>query len=224
MLHEQFGIRAALVLGLLACACGGTTVESGNPAGGNTAGAGNVGTGNTAGAGNAANSCPAFSACGGDLVGTWTIQQYCVNVPMDAISALCPGASIGLSTLDVSGTMTFGADNTVTSAGSVSFAENVKFPASCMTSAECTEYKAQLVAQGEDAQCSYDAAAGCSCAVNLSENPMASGTYQVQGSQLTVTDSSSSDAPEVDSFCVSGNTATLYQESNGVVGTMVMTR
>jgi hypothetical protein len=53
---------------------------------------------------------------------------------------------------------------------------------------------------------------------------MSSGTYQVQGTNVTITNGTSGKA-ETDSFCVSGNTLSLYQvTANGATASMTLVK
>jgi len=40
------------------------------------------------------NSCPAFTPCGGNVVGTWDVSGGCVEIPIGTALALCPTAVI----------------------------------------------------------------------------------------------------------------------------------
>lgn len=162
------------------------------------------------------------------MLGDWTIKEMCLSTDSgsDALSAVCPGASISLSPFNATGTVSFKADNTMTSSGVVSFQEFVHFPSTCFTQAQCTAYESQVaaVASITESHCSYDSATGCACTVSSSQSVMSSGTYQVEGSNLTVTSDTNS-TPEVDSFCVAGNTLSIYgTSSSGVASAIVLTR
>ena len=133
----------------------------------------------------------------------------------------------------MSGTISFHADGSFTSSVNVSFVESVQLPTSCATEAQCTTFAANLQSSTptgiSSAECSYDASTGCSCSVNYNEsNTMGSGTYAVQGTNVTLTNTDTTNGtntPEVDSFCVSGNTATIFSvNASGSTATVVLTR
>jgi hypothetical protein len=52
---------------------------------------------------------------------------------------------------------------------------------------------------------------------------MGSGTYQVDGTNVTLT-STGSNKPELDSFCVSGDTATFSQTTAGGISSTLVLR
>jgi hypothetical protein len=180
-----------------------------------------------AGATNSGSTCPAITACGGDLVGDWTVQQLCLTTTtMDAVAQSCPGATFSLSPITATGTISFRADSTMSASAVVSLQEFVRFPASCYTEAECTAYGAAASAATTitDSPCKYDVATGCSCTLTSTQPTMSSGSYQVQGNNVTITSSASS-KPELDSFCVSGNTLSIFQvTASGTSSSMILTR
>jgi hypothetical protein len=189
-------------------------------------GAGSGGAANSAGAPNGGSTCPTVTACGGDLVGDWTIQQTCLTAATKALEAICAGASFTIEKLTATGTSSFKADGSMVSSALISFTETVHFPASCYTEADCTTYAASLSAAPTvtNAHCQYDVGTGCSCSANSTQLSMSSGTYRVQGSNVTITDKASGKMG-VDSFCVSGNTLSLYQASaDGISTTMILTK
>ncbi|HKO50168.1 MAG TPA: hypothetical protein VJV79_20700 [Polyangiaceae bacterium] len=243
--------KAMVVVVLLACACSGSPSD-GSGAGGmgpgvilgkggagggsganglagssnSAAGSGSSGAGHSAGAPSSASACPVVTPCGGDPVGDWTVKQQCVTTPMDSLASFCDGASLTISPLTVSGTVSFKADKTISSSGVISFTESVVFPASCVAEMECTDLETALVATANvtSGQCDYDAVTGCSCQLAFSQNTMSSGTYEVQGTNLSVTTATSAQ-PQVDSFCVSGNTLSIYQSNvNGTSATLILTK
>jgi hypothetical protein len=213
----MFGSQTVLASLLLACACGGSAETSG--ADGADHGGGD------------SPACPTVTPCGGDVVGDWTLQQECIDFAPDAIAGLCPGATLGVSDLTVTGTVSFKADNTLTSSSNLSFRESVRFPTTCLNESQCAAYATALSATvSADSRimgphCAFDAATGCSCTMSASQSAMGSGTYQVQGTTLTITNASSAQ-PDVDGFCVAGNTLSIHQlNANGVSGgTLILTK
>jgi 3D (Asp-Asp-Asp) domain-containing protein len=188
-------------------------------------GSGSSAAGNSAGASNSASVCPAVTACGGELMGDWSVEQVCISPRTKALDAICAGATFSFSPLTTMGAVSFKADNTMTSSAVASVAETIQFPASCYTQAKCTTYAADLSATPSitNSRCNYDANTGCTCYANDSQVILGSGTYQVQGTQVTVTDSASGRTEAYD-FCVSGNTLSFYQlNPNGTAVTMVLT-
>jgi len=254
MAYSIFGSRAVLALAFLACACGGSASDDSAAGGATSAGtlgggggpatagasgslgsgAGAIGvagahsssgSGNGAGAANGSSSCPAITPCGGDLVGDWTIKQECMTTLMDAVS-VCAGATRSMSPLRVTGSVSFRADKTMTSTGVIAFSESIQIPSSCFTVDECMQYGSLFTGQTGviDSTCAYDANTGCFCSLDVSADTMSSGTYEVQGTNVTITNSSTAKT-EVDSFCVSGSTLKVSQtNANGASATLILTK
>jgi hypothetical protein len=242
----RLGSRAVFALALLASACGGSSSDRGGAGGadpgvilsggasgsnglagsGSGGGSGSAGAGHSAGTPSSGEECPVVTPCGGNLVGEWTIKQECITLPAEGFTATCPGLMLMLSPLTVSGTISFKADNTLSSSGTISFTESLRYPPSCADEAECSFIESALATQAgaTNVQCEYDAATGCSCTLTSSQQPMRNGTYEVQGTNVALT-SSTSATPEIDSFCVSGNTLSLYQrKADGSSATLILTK
>ncbi|MEI9952246.1 MAG: hypothetical protein WDO74_25475 [Pseudomonadota bacterium] len=234
-----------LGLGLLASACSGSSSESpgaggsspgiilgkgGTGSGSNGlagAGSGSGGAGNGAGAPNRLSACPTVTPCGGNLVGDWTIQQECIALPTDSVE-WCAGATFALSPVTATGSVSFKADHSMTSSGTVSWSESVRLPPSCYTEDLCSELGPRMSKEPSvtNAQCGYDAVTGCSCSLTYSMTSMGSGTYQVQGNNVTFASDSNPDGePEDYAFCVSDNTASFYHDSDiGLSATLILTK
>jgi hypothetical protein len=84
------------------------------------------------GCGGSGGMCGNTAACGGDIVGTWTIASSCVS-GSSAISATCPGETVDGANLKVTGTVTYNADMTYTANSILSGSETLMLPLSCVT-------------------------------------------------------------------------------------------
>jgi len=207
---------------------GGATGGANGGSGGATGGAGTTGSGGRGGAAGstgsggtggqvscpfvAGPSCP-FTACGGDLVGTWTVDSAC-HAPggLEEVALLgCDDARISRSTIVASGTWTFGADMTYTR--SVSQQETLEFtePLSCDSSATaCSNVSVRDYA----ATCTGTGC--CSCTqVRPNRTSTDSGTYAVSGSTVTLTIGGTRLPYQ---YCVGGNTVTFSVQAGSSVG------
>ena len=145
---------------------------------------------------------------------------------MNPLAAVCADATLTIHDIKATGTVSFKADNTMTSSGAVSFVETVAVPASCIDQEQCALLEGNFtVSPGfTSAKCDYDTATGCLCNVNLSQTVMNSGTYEVQGNNL-ITTSAAASQPGTASFCVSGDTLSIYQtDPNGLGSTLILTK
>lgn len=149
-----------------------------------------------------------FSACGGDLVGDWTITSACLhsNPTDNPFQDVCPAATFDTS-LDAMGTATFGADGSYSSSVGGSTAVAVDFPGSCLADAmlsSCADLAMQLDDMG-GVTCTGDASTSCTCDGTLS-NPVDdvhSGTFTADGNQFTTMEAGK--MPESSDYCVTGD-------------------
>ena len=90
------------------CNSGGNALSG---AGGTPGSGGAVSSGGSTGTGGAGASCPNVTACGGDVVGTWTVTSSCLkvsgNLDPSLVGAGCASAPV-TGDLQVSGTWTAG--------------------------------------------------------------------------------------------------------------------
>ncbi len=173
-----------------------------------------------------------FSACGGDIAGTWSVMGVCASVPDDADPwmGMCPDGEVDVS-LTLNGSITFADDGTFqknfTSRGTVTFI----VPSSCIPAlhgeavADCSELDS---ADGEKTTvCSGDASATCTCVQTDDADKIDTegGTYTTAGNTLTMTGEVDG-TPESMSYCINGDEARVQQviEDNGVTVTWIATR
>ena len=91
-----------------------------------------------------------LAACGGDIVGTWTTSNICIDTTtlMDSFTVEgCPQASLGAIAFTATGPITYNADLTyainLTLNGTFAF----NFPGACLGGASCTDLDAAVKAQ-----------------------------------------------------------------------------
>ena len=171
--------------------------------------------------------CGTVSACGGDIVGTWTVTQSCLTATED-LSSNCAGLSADIS-FSVSGTATYNADHSYTAMVTGGGTTSYHYPSSCIPAgATCVQLGQALMGIGmySSVTCTIDSAGVCNCvAVTPSTSSNETGTYSTSGTTLTTTPSGAvSSGP----YCVHGNV--LYQMSGAadggvsVMGSIVLTR
>lgn len=147
-------------------------------------------------------SCGNFTPCGGDVVGTWNIKQYCLSNTASPIPE-CPAATVSVDGLSASGTVTYAANMTTTANTTIRGTMKMNIPASCLMGATCALVDASLKSELSDPESPFSSASctgsdTCSCSLVLKGTPMtSSGTYTISGNQLI----EDGDANE---YCVSG--------------------
>ena len=229
-------LTMAIAAGIFSGACSSASNLTG--AGGSSSGT--AGTAGGTGAGGQP-SCPNVTACGGDVVGTWTVSSSCVNLNAASVDISAAGLDPSMCTpvkltgsLNVSGTWTANANGTYTDATATAGTAQLELPVGCLnlsgTKVTCDGIARPLEGLGFTAvTCTPAAGGGCTCTGTiqhpgslgiLSVDPQTMGGYTTSGNTLT-TDS----VPEARySYCVSGNTLTMTPQSASptVSGTIVL--
>ncbi len=151
--------------------------------------------------------CGSFQACGGNIVGTWGIEESCAS---GRSAADCPQSTVVYSSYNRTGTYQFseGGELTMTERTRYSLHENV--PSSCLNGASCVTFESLLASDvgtggqtvDADATC-RESGSSCSCDVTASITEMLTGTYELDGSTLTL-----SNGVEYE-YCVDGSELAL---------------
>ena len=158
-------------------------------------------------------SCANGSACGGDIVGVWTVASSCLSVSGTDFDMDCPTATVTSSNTTLTGTQTYGADSTYRTQLTVSVKAIVTLPMSCLAvqgfALTCAQVTQLLMADGSFKAATCTAAGtGCACSVAAADMESSDvGTYTTSNGVVTTTDSTNGDF-EQDAYCVKGNTMT----------------
>jgi hypothetical protein len=205
--------RWMLLLTLLS-SCGPSSVAGT----GSDAGPGGSGAGNT--------DCSTFTACGGDLTGTWNIASICQTITTDPIKAVCPTGSTTY-TYSPQGSYTFNGDGTASSTLALNATATVQLPAACLTGATTCDSLAGPMKQGggtsvQSVTCSGNVSTACTCIMTMAAQNSESGTYKINGNSVVMT--SSTGMTQTNSFCVEGNVLKMQGTSGGYVETLAATK
>ncbi|HXJ20232.1 MAG TPA: hypothetical protein VMT03_08365 [Polyangia bacterium] len=196
------------------CSSGAT----GGTGGAGTGGIGGSGTGGTGpgtggtGTGGTGASCGTVEPCGGNLVGTWSLNTACLSAAgLTAVAqqGSCSQEVVTDSKASISGISTFGSDLTYSISENLSFTLTFQMPASCAAGLDCAtygSYLSQSLAPGGSATCSGTTT--CACVETNTELVSDSGTYVLSGSNATLTSSVSGNT-STNSYCVQGSTIHL---------------
>jgi hypothetical protein len=162
--------------------------------------------------------CPVvgYSACGGDILGTWGMRALCPEDPAAAAAlcehpydnrTVCTGTG-NEATCDgsVSGTLTFKADGTVEIDTQLTLVTSYNFTDECLAAAITTgttaEERCLSMTKADKLTCSYNARCTCVSAPMV-ESDKKTGTYKIEGQDLTLGE----DPPA--SYCVDGDRLTM---------------
>jgi hypothetical protein len=201
-----------IVVGLLGCGGGGGGPLGVAGAGGKTTGTGGTGgaPAGSAGAGGGPTiggpTCGKVEPCGGNIVGTWKVENTCLangGLVMDA-SDICAGATLATTSVTGTGTETFAADGTYHAMGTLSIGFKLTIPTSCFAPGKtCAGLTAEEQAQPSVTSASC-ATVGPSCVCQLTGGAGdETGTWTTSGTTLTTTPTGGT--ASTDPYCVQGN-------------------
>jgi hypothetical protein len=177
--------------------------------------------------------CGDFTPCGGSVVGTWRITEYC-SEPATFSSSNCT-MKIDLSNVQLSGTFDFTSSGSYSSAGSGGGTATFTYSQGCLTAMKiaCAQMASSIESAdaGVSLSCISNAAGDCNCTEAMPQTAGSEqGTYTISGSSLVMTKTGSTDAPTPSDYCVQGNTLKMRQTgptsatSSGGSSIMVLTR
>jgi hypothetical protein len=179
-----------------------------------TGGTGATGTGGTGTGGGGATACGTVEPCGGDLVGTWTLNSECLDAG-ELNSSLqmayyCPQALVTASTVTLSGTASFTSSLSYTLAANRTANVTFTMPSSCAQGLSCSAFGAYLAsAQPAGTSFSCSGTTTCTCNQNSTESLSDSGTYVLSGSNATL--NSTTNGTSTNGYCVQGSTIHLIE-------------
>ncbi len=176
----------------------------------------------------AAGTCGKVAACGGDIVGTWTIAAACANASSSATSnTMCPNESVQSTTLTASGTATFNSDLTYSVDVTESLSETVIVPTSCLTvgttTITCDELStafggALATDAGAPTATCTSSGGNCDCTISLTGlSTHETGTYTLSNDTVLTTTGGTTSSGD---YCVQGNTLHLVSSAMTMGGGM----
>jgi hypothetical protein len=215
---------------------GGASGSSGSMGKGGMPGTGgSSGTGGSAGSftGSAgALNCTSTTACGGNVVGAWTVASSCLKLAGDTdfrVGLACPTVPVN-GALQTTGTFVARADGTYTDNTTTLGAVTFPLATACLTvssvSTECGKIGNLFRSVGWTTSACAETDGMCNCSLSAEQSAglgaivpytEPTGRYSSSGDTLTVENVTYS-------YCVSGDTLTLTPQMSGLTGTVVMTR
>jgi hypothetical protein len=172
--------------------------------------------------------CGKVAACGGNIVGTWSVAASCASPAAPMIPG-CTTASVKDVSATASGTSTFNSDGTFTLDSTQSGMETLVIPNSCLSGASCSSLSAILSVglgdAGTTASCT-GSSSECDCTLGLpASTSKEMGNYTVSGNTLTTMANGTTTSAD---YCVQGNElhviSTATGNSAGVAGDIVATK
>jgi hypothetical protein len=173
--------------------------------------------------GSDAQTCASYSACGGNIVGNWTIDAECdspaASTTVPAPIPTCLSATATTTRVFVSGTASFTADGKYTTTTTFSGNETITLPASCLMGlgnpTSCDALGAQLQSNAGDAgttpTCTGTISVSCACTLTTTtQTTTTQGTYTTSGDQLNQNPAGSSGTPTTETYCVRGSSLGVF--------------
>jgi hypothetical protein len=160
--------------------------------------------------------CPAFTPCGGDVVGAWSYTRFCTANPFAGVTQLCPTAQVNGLQGTVRGGILFGQD-TVSRQTDIRASATLVVPAACANFVGgCPGLQGNLQASFPGATCTAGATGDCSCPLSWSRSDAASGRYTVAGNLVSVVGGASYE------YCVAGDQLQFRQvgDTAGSINTL----
>jgi len=147
-------------------------------------------------------SCPTFTPCGGNEIGTWYVTDVCVeeSVLFEDLFTACSTAVIDdIPEAPASGVVTF-TGTTVDRYAVAAITADILIPNSCAF-CQCTTFEALLDKAGLDATCDTTCNGSQECACTIHANLLIdeTGTYTAASNTITIGNGQTFD------YCVNGN-------------------
>lgn len=171
------------------------------------------------------------TACGGDVVGAWTISGTCLDThPFQIPDSDCPEGQAEILGYEASGSAAFRADNSYTAETTVNVRLSIGFPPACRTTATgqlltCDQLNQLFALYPLPGAQSVNCAGGstdCACEyVNIPETTTETGTYATNGGTIRLSHDGETVAQE---YCVDGDRLRVTDREDGQAITLAFSK
>ena len=226
MRNEQLSLLGGLALAFLMAV--GAACSSSSDGGGGSAGSSSSVAGSGAGG-----SCSSISACGGNVVGSWTVASSCLslsgNMDVSILSLACPTVPV-TGSVSTSGTFVANANGTFTDNTRTTGSATFPLAASCLAVSSvpvsCEKTSDLFKVLGWTTSTCTDTNGQCKCSLTVdrpggigyvSDLTVAQGNYTTSGNTLKADDLSYS-------YCASADSLKLTPLMSSLTGTIVLTK
>jgi hypothetical protein len=169
-----------------------------------------------------AESCPAFTACGGELEGTWNYESICIEEAeiLDPINDVCSGSLILSASGTARGTITVTASQITREIGT-SVSAVISLGTACTALCGGAANIIEDMFEGTSADCAVDVGdARCHCSIIFVNELSETNGYSIQGGDTVVTDDAT---PREFEYCVEDGGELRVREIGGEPGTSTST-
>lgn len=181
------------------------------------------------GCGGSGGSCGNAPACGGSIVGTWTISSACLTAEASFVTSQCAAGTLTSSSLTETGTIIYNSDGTYSSSGTANGYLKFDAPQSCLmsdggTPPTCQQLNQMLQATASLTPGMSETCTGssvCHCTLTITNQARSdTGTYTTTATGLLTLTPMNGTASQID-YCVQGHTLTESPQagsmSSGIV-------
>jgi hypothetical protein len=145
--------------------------------------------------------CGALAACGGAVPGTWDFTGGCLEDPLAAFRAACPGLVERNTRGTVQGNLVFSGTNAsgpVSRTLQINVVADVTFPSSCVAPATCGLVPLVIGSRLPGATATCTGTTSCVCTITYGRTENTSTTYTAAGNTLTFANGEAFD------YCITG--------------------
>ena len=155
--------------------------------------------------------CAEFMACGGDPIGQWTIDDFCLDIPNNAPPQdplpECEGDSLNFVINRITGTMSIDEDGTYIQ--EVVIANNIEFvvPLACLNGLDCERYEVLVNEESmSPTTCpQIDEACHCVSEEQTQAQEPTTGTWSIRDGSVTLVSDKPEDGPIQLQICSEGD-------------------
>ncbi len=127
------------------------------------------------------------AACGGDIVGVWTVESSCGWEATPNFFDMCPGSTMTVTAGSLTGTRTFNADMTFTFDTETSLEMDLALDSMTCYGVDCATFQAALANEGLSGTCTDAGGGMCECALSVTTPNTTQGTWVTANNALVVT-------------------------------------
>lgn len=130
-----------------------------------------------------AGSCPGFTPCGGDVLGTWDLNGGCFEIDIESAISRCPGAMVTRRVGRGRGRVVYEATTAHRVAESIVEADTF-FPATCARFFSCTMLQDAMAMLWTEASCTSDPSGACNCTARQLTFVDDRDLYTIEGNEI----------------------------------------
>ena len=156
---------------------------------------------------------PEPAPCGGDVVGTWSIDTHCGFESLtNFFEDECPGSTMTYVASELIGTQILGDDGTYSLEGDLTIDFDLQLDTETCFGVGCTDFGELLTMEDNNLELACtdaERAGGCDCFMTIENTLDREGTYTVEQDGLVLTNENGSSDPTP--YCVEGDHLTLWE-------------